>query len=73
VAWIAAHDADHAPAANDLALIANTPNTGTDFHGNAHSQKLTGTLDTTTDNRIGVATTKRRADRLKASRLAENG
>jgi hypothetical protein len=35
VARIAAHDADHAPAANDLALIANTPDAGTDFHGKA--------------------------------------
>jgi hypothetical protein len=33
VARIAAHDADHPAAANDLALVANTPDAGADFHG----------------------------------------
>jgi hypothetical protein len=69
VARIAAHDADHATTANDLALIANTPNAGTDFHGNTHStEKLAD------DNRS--TTTGRLADDAPTGpvpRLVENG
>jgi hypothetical protein len=32
VAWIAAHDADHAAPAHNLALITNTLHAGFDFH-----------------------------------------
>jgi hypothetical protein len=39
VARIAAHDAHHATAAHNLALIANSPDTGADFHGNTRSSK----------------------------------
>jgi hypothetical protein len=40
VARIAAHDADHATAAHNLALIANSPDTGADFHGNTRSTNI---------------------------------
>jgi hypothetical protein len=51
VARVAAHDADHTSAAHDLALVANTADAGTDFHGNTHSTKRNATGERQTRRR----------------------